>query len=462
MSKYIGLEGMELRMTNRNRELDFERRELRRKRRKKNQIISYVSVIIVLLLVLTGLYFGIGTISDYMNIKKQEQAAAQEPAPQEEEPIQEDSTPVESVVVEEEDLLGDLVNSTISEMTVEEKVAGLFMVTPESLTNVDTVIQAGESTKAALEKYPVGGLIYFAKNIKSEEQIKEMLKNSAAYNKFPVFLGVDEEGGDIARIGNSGINVAKVENMSVIGETGDSKKAYDAGATIGGYLAYYGFNVDFAPVADILTNEENTFLRGRSFGSDTALVSDMSTEFLKGLQEQKVSGALKHFPGHGNTKEDSHEIMPVTNKTLEEIRSTEFVPFQKGIEAGADFVLVGHIAAPEVTGDETPATLSSVIVTDILKKELGFNGVVITDAMNMGAIATQYDTKEASVKAIQAGIDMILMPENFIESYDAVLAAVQDGTIPMERVDDALSRIYHIKYKDALSDTPTDTEEIQQ
>lgn len=337
-----------------------------------------------------------------------------------------------------------VIEEMLETMSIEDKVSQLFFVTPEALTGVDAAVQATDTTREALEQYPVGGIIFFSQNIESEEQLRVMLANLKSYSRYPLYLGVDEEGGtQVARVANSGvIEVPVFPDMSVIGETGDPQKACEVGSTIGGYLRDLGFNLDFAPVADVLTNPGNTVIGSRSFGSDAALVSEMVAAEVKGLREKDVSPVLKHFPGHGGTGEDSHNETAILDKSAQELRSTEFLPFKAGIEAGADVIMVGHISVPQLTGDNTPAVLSETVIQDYLRGELGYENVIITDAMNMGAIVNYYDADEAVVTALKAGVDMILMPQSFQGARQAVLRAVENQEITEERIDESLRRIY--------------------
>lgn len=357
-------------------------------------------------------------------------------------PQDDGEAPEETIDPEELQLRGIL-----SEMTLEEKVCQLFMITPEQLTHVGTVVQAGETTKAALQQYPVGGLIYFQQNIVDEQQLKDMITDTQSYSKYPLFIGVDEEGGSlVARIANSdGFSVEKFPNMRVIGDSQDYSEAYRAGQTIGSYLHELGFNMDFAPVADVLTNPSNTAIGARSFGPDPEVDAQMTANMVKGLQEQGVCAVLKHFPGHGGTDGDSHESAVANDRTLDQLQSTEFLPFASGIHAGAGCVMAGHISLPSVTAEPLPATLSREIMTDLLRGSLGFNGIIITDSMQMGAITNYYTPEDAAVKSIAAGADIILMPENFEQAYQGILNAVQDGTLTVERIDESVYRILHYK-----------------
>lgn len=346
----------------------------------------------------------------------------------------------------------DEMEKQLTSMTVEEKVAQMFFITPEELTGVSAATEAGSLTEDCFEQYPVGGVIYFNENIESREQLTAMLSRMQEISKekigLPVFLGVDEEGGRVTRVyGSSITDVPYVEDMYSIGKKGNVQLAYNAGNTIGCYLKELGFNVDFAPVADIFTNSENTVIGDRAFGSSAETVSEMVPMYVKGLQDAGVQATLKHFPGHGDTKEDSHSGYASSYKNLEELRQCELIPFQTGISTDVSFVMVGHISLPNVLNSQTPASLSSVIVHDLLREELGFNGVIITDALNMGAISENYTSQEAVISAVKAGADMLLMPSDFINSYAALRNAVYEGEISEQRINESVKRIIQIKNK---------------
>lgn len=438
-----------------------DKREYRRRRRIRNQILAYVSLVLILAVVSVGGYFGIKALSGVVEEKQQQEqmeealAAAQQVEEEMTEASEVPGETVEETVVEtveeytEEDLLNEVVESCISEMSLEDRVAGLFIVTPEALTGVDRAVKAGDGTKEALEKYPVGGLIYFKQNIQSKDQITEMLANTTAMSKYPIFLAVDEEGDSVARVADA-LKLDKIDSAASLGETGNADNAYEAYKQVGTYLMEYGFNLNFAPVADVLTNPDNDAIGKRSFGSDADIVSSMVASSVKGLEETGVTACIKHFPGQGDADGDTHDGLATTDKTLEQLRETELKPFAAGAEAGAQMIMVGHIAVPSITGDNTPASLSKDVVTDILREEMGYNGVVITDALNMSAISEYYDSAQAAVMALKAGADMVLMPEDFEAAYEGVLAAVKDGTINEARINDSLARVYKIKYKETV------------
>ena len=342
------------------------------------------------------------------------------------------------------------IDGYLEEMTLEEKVAQLFIIQPEAILDVGTAVAAGDATREAIDKYPVGGFIYFGENLQSKEQTQEMLRNVQAYSTertgFPAFLSVDEEGGTVARVAGTGnFDVPDIGDMADIGAAGDVDAAKQVGEDIGSYLAELGFNLDFAPVADVLSNPENTVVRKRSFGSDPELVSDMAIAVSDGLEEKGLLSAYKHFPGHGATSADTHKGYAYTDKTLEELEACELIPFQRCIADGAKIIMAAHISVPNVTGDDTPTSLSKTMVTDILREMMGYTGLVVTDAMNMGAITEEYTSAEAAVKALQAGVDVVLMPENYQQAYQGVLDAVADGTLTEERIDESVTRILTVK-----------------
>lgn len=425
---------------------EFERREYRRKRRIRNQILVYLTMVVIVAIVSLGIIFAVKSNTEREQAESLVQSSQQEIIEEivSSEPEIEKPTPTPEPTPSPEELLDDFIDEIVAQMPIEDRVAGLFFVTPESITGVGTAVRAGDGTKEALSQYAVGGIVYFEKNMKDAAQFTEMVNNTVLYSKYPLFIGADEEGGSVSRLAESGL-MDKQSSASEIAQTGDTNGAYNAGTMIGSAMKSYGVNVNFAPVADI-ANMENSVMAERTYGSDAASAIPYVLEMMRGLQEQGVSVGLKHFPGIGATTEDAHKGLATVNRTAEEFRAEEFTVFKAGIDAGAEFVMVGHVDAPQLTGDNTPASMSKVIVTDILRNELGFNGVIITDAMNMKAISEYYDSGEAAVMALKAGCDMILMPEDFEDAYVGVLQALADGVIAEERINDSIKRIYRVKY----------------
>lgn len=349
--------------------------------------------------------------------------------------------------IENEILPGEQAEELVAAMSLEQKIAQMFIVTPESLTDGANVTTADGAMRAGMELYPVGGLVYFSKNLTDAGQTKEMLRCTQEFSMeiqgLPLFLCVDEEGGRVARIGNNkGFDVPKVGPM---GNIASKEAAHEAGSKVGGYLRELGFNLDFAPDADVLTNNKNTVIGNRSFGSDAQTVLQYARAYSDGLHENGILSTFKHFPGHGATEADTHEGFAYTDKTYEELMLTDLVPFAGAGESGIDCVMVSHIAVPDITRDNVPCTLSYEMTDGILRRDLGYDGIIVTDAMNMGAVTQNYSSDEAAVAAVKAGVDMILMPEDFRLAVQGVRDAVQNGEISEERIDESVRRIIKVK-----------------
>ena len=313
----------------------------------------------------------------------------------------------------------DEVEAQLQKMTLREKVGQLFYVRPECL---DTTI-----------------------NINDEAQLAAFIQQIRTLNGSPL-LCIDEEGGRVARIGNNeNFHVEKFESMGAIGATGDSKNAYHCGNTIGTYLNKYGFDIDFAPVADVNTNPDNIVIGARAFSDNPDVAASMVTNYLQGLKDAGVTGCIKHFPGHGDTTADTHFGYAQSLKTWEEMKDCEMITFKAGIAWGTQLIMTAHIATPNVTGSDIPATMSSFILQDKLRGELGYQNIIITDAMEMGAITKQYNNAEAAVGTLLAGADIVLGPQNFVDAFDAVIKAVEDGTLTEERINQSVRRVLKLK-----------------
>ena len=358
---------------------------------------------------------------------------------------------------------GDEVELQLQKMTLREKVGQLFYVRPEVL---DTTIHYGQTggidaTVANLadiklqavnatmldvnKKYPVGGIILYAHNIDDEAQLATFIPQIRALNGSPL-LCIDEEGGRVARIGrNPNFNVETFESMGAIGKTGDPANAYHCGNTIGTYLKKYGFDIDFAPVADVNTNPENIVIGARAFSDDPAVAAPLVVNYLQGLKDATIIGCIKHFPGHGDTKADTHYGYARSMKTWDELKDCEMVTFKAGIAWGCQLIMTAHIGLPNVTGSDIPSTMSPIILQDKLREELGYQNIIITDGMEMGSITQQYSSGEAAVASILAGVDIVLGPKDFVKAFDAVIKAVENGTISEERINQSVRRILKLK-----------------
>ena len=351
---------------------------------------------------------------------------------------------------------GDDVEEQLAKMTLREKVGQMFYVRTEAL---DTTIhwtsytelmplelrEVNDRMKALCEDYPVGGVILYAWNINDEAQLATLIAQIKALNGSPL-LCIDEEGGRVARIANNpNFDVKKYESMEAIGNTGDPANAYECGNTIGTYLHQYGFDIDFAPVADVNTNPGNIVIGPRAFSGDPAVAAPMVTNYLQGLKDAGITGCIKHFPGHGDTKADTHYGYAQTMKTWAEMLQCEMVTFRAGIEWGCQLIMTAHIAAPNVTGADVPSTMSSIILQDKLRGELGYQNIIVTDAISMGAITNQYSTAEAAVGSILAGVDIVLDPSNYIVAFEAVMSAIDNGTITEDRINQSVRRILRLR-----------------
>ena len=350
----------------------------------------------------------------------------------------EDSQETTEVTEEEKP---SLVDETLAGMTLHEKVCQMMFVTPEELTGEAGVTVAGDATRQALENYPVGGIVYFAKNLESQDQVKEMIDNSQKYSSIGLFVATDEEGGVVNRLMDT-VGTTYIGSMYYYKDDGD-ETAYENAYTIANDMSALGFNLDFAPVADVWSNPDNTVIGERAYSDDYAQAAELVGNAVKGFNDGGVMCTLKHFPGHGDTAEDSHYSSAYVHRTKEEIMADEMQPFRSGIEAGAEFVMVGHLIVPDI--DEVPATLSYKIATGILRDELKFEGVVITDSFEMESIADNYSVDDAVVMSVKAGMDMILQPKDMASAVNSIEQAVADGELSEDRIDESVRRILTLK-----------------
>lgn len=333
----------------------------------------------------------------------------------------------------------------VATMTLDEKVGQLILAGFNGLSLTD-------EAKELINGYQVGGFILFAHNLENPKHSVELLndlKRENQKNDIPLFLGIDQEGGRVTRLpGLSGY-----PTNAKIGATNDEDYAFEYGALLGEQVKAFGFQFNFAPVLDVNSNPNNPVIGDRSYGADPELVSRMGVATIEGMQSKGVIPAVKHFPGHGDTSVDSHESMPTVNKTLAELEEMELIPFREAIDAGVDVVMTSHIALPEL-GTNVPATMSQEVITDLLREDLGFNGVVITDDLTMGAIAS-YGVAESANEAIKAGVDIVLVAfghDQIIETFNRLKKSVETGELTEARLDESVMRILRLKEKFALAD----------
>lgn len=347
----------------------------------------------------------------------------------------------------------DAVEAKLTTMALREKVGQLFWVRPETL---DFSLNPEKKTltqtmRQNLEQYPVGGIAVFKKNIQDENQLSSLIADFQSASKIPMIVAVDEEGGAVARLANhEAFSLPKYTSARDIGKTGDPEQARQMGRTIGGYLRFYGFNLDFAPVADVGSNPANPVIGRRAYSTDAQQTAQMVAAAVGGFHEAGMLCTVKHFPGHGDTGQDSHYGTATSYKTWEEMKAMEMLPFEAGIAAGADVVMTAHITTPNATTDGLPASLSYTMITERLRGELGFQGVIVTDALEMNAIKNHFTPAESAVAALRAGVDVLLMPSDLRAAFDGVVQAVEDGTLSEERLNESVRRILTLKQKAGL------------
>lgn len=354
----------------------------------------------------------------------------------------------------------DEIELLISKMSVKEKVGQLFVVRPDALQSKikpeevmfhdnQGLTEITDDVKKFYEKFPVGGVVLFPKNIESPKQLRTFTEEIHHLGKIKPFIYIDEEGGPVSRLANhSAFALPRFRSMQDIGRTEDTRLAFIAGKSIGEYLTEFSIDVDFAPVADVNSNPDNPIIGPRAFSEDPEIAAKMSVSLLQGLESNgKVLGCMKHYPGHGDTNTDTHKTYTKSDKTWDELKECELIPFVEGINSGVNYIMVGHINYPNVTGDLLPASLSPYLLKEKLRNELGFKGLIISDAMCMDAIKNYYKEEEACVMALNAGVDLLLMPYDFEKSFNAVQKAVKSKKIAPDELNQKLYRILSLKAK---------------
>ena len=343
----------------------------------------------------------------------------------------------------------DAAQALLDGMTTHEKICQLLIVHPEALTGGSTVTGMTDSLAAALREYPVGGVLLSAQNMTSGEQLAALTGALADGCKTAPLISVDEEGGRVARLMNT-VGTTKLGSMYSYRAQG-TQGAHDNAQTIARDIAAYGFNTDFAPVADVWTNKRSNAIGDRAYSDDYDEAADLVAAAVKGFHDGGVICCLKHFPGHGSTKTDSHDGAATVDKTLPQLRQEDLKPFMSGIAAGADMVMVGHLTVP--TMDDAPASLSHKIVTNLLRYDLGFRGVIVTDGLQMQALA-QYTDGEKAVLALAAGNDMLLEISDVPGTVAAIEKALADGTLTQAALDQSVLRILQLKLAHGIVGTP--------
>ena len=341
----------------------------------------------------------------------------------------------------------------INQMSLREKVGQMFFIRLEALDpNYISDELSGKYIKHDIlndemidtyNEYPCGGIVLFAKNLNDERQLITLTNNIHNLDNRPLIC-IDEEGGVVSRIANSNkFRVKKTPNNNTMTTYDD---AYKQGYYIGSYLKKYHIDIDFAPVADINSVSQDNAIGERSFGDNPITVSTMVNAFISGLHDNNIIACTKHFPGHGNSKDDSHLNEVNIEDTLEMLKEEELVPFINNLDI-SDMVMIGHIKTPNTTNNDLPASLSKEIITDILRDTYKYDGLIITDSFEMAAITKYYTNQEVVLTAIDAGVDILLMPENYKEAFDTIIQAINTNQIKEERINESVKRILKLKTK---------------
>lgn len=333
----------------------------------------------------------------------------------------------------------------LADMTLEQKIYQMCFTTPEALTGVEAATRAGDATKEAVLENPVGGLLYAEKNLEDEEQVKELLEGTQSFltegGKMPTFLAIDEEGGDIDPVA-SVLETTSFDTMKEIGEGNDPEAARAMGETIAKEISALGFNVNFAPVADL---GSNALIDSRAFSEDAGQAASMVASVVKGSQSNGVLNAVTHFPGLGSIDDVAHIERTRLERTMEELKAEELLPFQSAIEQEVGFIIVSH-AVLTALDDQRPCSMSPAAIS-LLRDDMGFRGIVLTDVLDIPAITDNYSAGDAALNAVNAGADMLLCPEDLGEAVQALLEAVEDGDIEESRINESVVRILAAKIK---------------
>lgn len=348
------------------------------------------------------------------------------------------------------DKTSDLMTSSVtktaseifSEMSLSDKIYQMMFVRPEAITGVTTATAASDATRAALQKYPVGGIVYSKSNMLSKEQLASMISHTKSYAKVPLFIATDEEGGKVNRLMDS-VGTTKVDSPYSYKDNGINTASCNA-KIIANDMNNLGFNLNFAPVADVWSNPNNAVIAQRAYSNNFREAGNLVDAAVRGFHEGGVCTTLKHFPGHGDTYEDTHTSTAYVSKSRDQLENEELQVFRKGIEAGTDLVMVGHIIVENID-NTAPASLSEKVVTELLRNEMNFTGLIITDSLEMNAVSEHYTGGEAAVRAIKAGNDLLLEPKDLNEAVMAVMNAVSQGEITEQQINEHVLRILEVK-----------------
>ena len=327
----------------------------------------------------------------------------------------------------------------ISGMTLSEKIGQMIMIDYRDTTEMTVELEK------ILTTYAPGGFILFRSNVDSFDQTKKLLSEIKSTGDIPLTISTDQEGGRVQRL-KSNVGFDEIPPMLEVGSRMSEEEIFDLGRKIGAELKSIGVDMDMAPVLDIFSNPENKVISDRSFGTDSEIVKRLSMALAHGLKEEQIMAVGKHFPGHGDTFKDSHVDLPIVQKDLEELKRLELVPFIEAVHQKLPGIMIGHLAVPKITGDNSPASLSGVMINELLKKDIGYEGLIIPDSLKMKALSNYFTSEEIYLRCVNAGNDILLMPQDISIAFKTIYDAVNDGKISEERIDESVIKILSTKF----------------
>jgi len=332
----------------------------------------------------------------------------------------------------------NFIKTKMSEMSLDEKIGQMLMI-------YDYSKEMNDKLETEIKEVQPGGFIVFGPNFTDYDKTKELIANISSLTEIPMLIAVDEEGGKVQRLKSlKNVNVTDIPDMTTLGKTGSENLAYEVGKIIGTEVSTLGINTVFGPVLDV--GPKNSSLSDRLISSDKNIVKKLGVKIGEGIESVNVLPVYKHFPGIGNSTIDSHLDLPLIKATKDELFENELVSFKEAIKSGSSMIMVGHAAYPNVTGSNIPASLSSVIINDILRGELGFKGVVVSDALNMKAVTNNYSEKEIYEMAINAGCDILLMPKDPKKTVKIIKELINENKVTLKQIDESVERILYLKY----------------
>ena len=327
----------------------------------------------------------------------------------------------------------------LSKMSLWEKIGQMIMIDYRNLCDLN------KEFERLLIKYNPGGFILFKSNIDNYKQTKKLINDIKNIGNIKSIVAVDQEGGRVQRL-DERVDFRRYPAMMEVGLTNNKDMAFQIGMQMGNELQELGIDINMAPVLDIFSNIENRVIGDRAFGCDSEMVSRMALAYVDGLRESNVLAIGKHFPGHGDTVVDSHIDLPILNKTLDELKLLELIPFREAIKKNIFGIMMGHIAVPRITNEKIPASLSKIMINDLLRNNMGYYGVIMTDSLKMKALTKYFTDEEIYLMSVMAGNDILVMPRDIEKIYEVIYQGVNEGKITEKRINDSVFRILGMKF----------------